>query len=630
MDDRPYCEIRLDVHVNHAKLLTEVQNVLARNPIESILVRFSHRYAFDFGALCFGERSGRTARRKVNISTYLPKRIARIKNLASHIITLTLTRISLSSGYSAIADWVLMAKWCEANGFENFLDKSELYHSALVAFSEYLNGDHRGYDTRKRMQAISKACGEQMFPEENSLFAKLPLIVRPQENTTKKIEPPSRESVMYYLQTCEPLFVGLTDFLTTEEAMPFKLKVKDGYALLLPDDKYPIITSKILAKGGERTAGSRYFDYNQGCMRTFEEYQTRCRNPDENHYHKAEKSHVSRLESANSSKDNIYRVSLARIAHDSFVSMFVAATAINESPLREIPWDPKFKIIKTEEIGVSSIKFRANNKEVMVRVKVSFIKHFRKYIHLRNYLCQGIDHPYLFIGFDGNKMTNYRILDTNILRRLYDRICRLVDPDVPCLSFQSFRNYKDNYVAKKHGPEASRILLGHSERTQRASYLKASEQSAVDQIGKFHSVVNEFFANPHPCSTPVGGCTSEGAPQKNENSKITSEPDCKSEVGCLNCVNHKVHANREDAWKLLSLEFVTKEMIHSSASLEHFNLIHGPTLERIQKLLKEMLTVNPSLENTLKELQAEVYEHNSLIDYWQRHLDRLVRLKVIA
>jgi hypothetical protein len=266
----------------------------------------------------------------------------------------------------------------------------------------------------------------------------------------------------------------------------------------------------------------------------------------------------------------------------------------------------------------------------MVRVKVSFIKHFRKYIHLRNYLCQGIDHPYLFIGFDGNKMTNYRILDTNILRRLYDRICRLVDPDVPCLSFQSFRNYKDNYVAKKHGPEASRILLGHSERTQRASYLKASEQTAVDQIGKFHSVVNEFFANPHPCSTPVGGCTSEGAPLKNENSKNTSEPDCKSEVGCLNCVNHKVHANREDAWKLLSLEFVTKEMIHSSASLEHFNLIHGPTLERIQKLLKEMLTVNPSLENTLKELQAEVYEHNSLIDYWQRHLDRLVRLKVIA
>lgn len=630
MDDRPYCEIRLDVQVNHAKLLTEAQNVLARNPIESILVRFSHRHAFDFGALCFGERSGRTARRKVNLSTHLPKRLARMKNLASHIITMTLTRTSLSSGYSAVADWALMAKWCEANGFENFIDNSESYHSALVAFSEHLNGDHREYDTRKRMQAISKACGEQMFPEENFPFAKLPLIVRPQKKPTNKIEPPSRNSVMYHLQTCEPLFVGLTDFLIKEEPMPWKLKVKDGYALILPDDKYPIITSKILAKGGERTAGSRYFDYSQGCMRTLKEYRARCRKPDDNYYHEAKASYASRLESANSSNDNMYRISLARIAHDSFVSMFVAATAMNESPLREIPWDPKFKIIKTEEIGVRSIKFRANNKNVIVRVKVSFIKHFRKYTHLRNYLCQGIDHPYLFIGFDGNKMSNYRILDTNILRRLCDRIRRLVDPNVPCLSYQSFRNYKDNYISKKHGPEASRILLGHSERTQRASYLKASERSAVDQIGKFHAVVNEFFGNPHPCSTPVGGCTSEGAPLKNESSQITSEPDCKSEVGCLNCVHHKVHANHEDAWKLLSLEFVTKEMIHSSASLEHFNFIHGPTLEKIQQLLKEMLDVNPSLENTLKKLQAEVYEHNTLTDYWQRHLERLVRLKVIA
>lgn len=630
MEDRPYCEIRLDVQINHAELLTVAQDILARNPIESILVRFSHRHAFDFGAMCFGKRSGNTARRKVNLSTYLPKRLKRMKCLASDIITMSLTRTALSSGYSVVADWVIMANWCEANGFEDFLNASELYHNALVAFSEYLNGDHREYITRKRMQRVCKAAGEQMFPEESYLFAKLPVIVRPLQKTTNKIEPPSRDSVKYHLQTCEPLFVGLTDFLIKNEPMPCKLKLNDGDAWLLPDDKYPIITRKILDKGGVRTAEAIYFDYNQARMRTVEEYQCRSSRPRKDHYNRANKLYALRLESANSSKDNIYRASLARIAHDSFASMFVAATAINESPLREIPWDPKYKIVKTEEIGVRSIKFRANNKDVNVRVKASFIKYFKKYISLRNYLCEEIEHPYLFIGFDGNKLSNYRILDTNILRRLYDRIRRLIDPNVPCLSYQSFRNYKDNYVAKEHGPEASRILLGHSERTQRASYLKANEQSAIDQIGKFHAVVNEFFGSPHPNSTPVGGCTSEGLPLKYETSQITSEPDCKSEVGCLKCVHHKVHANREDAWKLLSLEFVTKEMIHSSASLEHFNLIHGLTLQQIKRLLGEILSVNPSLEKTLKELQAEVYENNTLTDYWQRHLERLVRLKVVA
>lgn len=630
MNDRLCCEIRLDVQVNHAELLTEAQRVLASNPIESILVRFSHRHAFDFGALCFGERSGRSARRKVDLSTHLPKRLARMKCLASHIITMTLTRTALSSGYSAVADWVLMAKWCEANGFEDFLDTSELYHNALVAFSEHLNGDHREYITRKRMQTVCIAAGEQMFSEENYSFAKLPVILRPLEKITNEIEPPSQDSVKHHLQTCEPLFMGLTNFLKKNEPMPFKLKLNDGYAWLLPDDKYPIITSKILDKGGVRTAGSVYFDYSEARMRTFEEYQSRSRSPRKSDHNEASEIYALRLKLANSSQDNIYRASLARIAHDSFVSMFVAATAINESPLREIPWDPKYKIVKTEEIGIRSIKFRADNKEVIVRVKASFIKYFKKYIELRNYLCAEIEHPYLFIGFDGNKLSNYRIPDTNILRRLHDRIRRLVDPNAPCLSYQCFRNYKDNYVAKEHGPGASRILLGHSERTQRASYLKVNEQSAVDQIGKFHAVVNKFFGSPHPCSTPVGGCTSEGSPVKEENSTSASEPDCKSEVGCLSCIHHKVHANREDAWKLLSLEFVTKEMIHSSASLEHFNIIHGPTLEKIQILLNEMLLVNPSLEKILKALRAEVYEHNTLTDYWQRHLERLVRLKIIA
>lgn len=630
MNYRPYCEIRLDVQVNHAELLTEVHDVLARNPIESILVRFNHRHAFDFGAICFGERSGARARREVHVTTHLPKRLARVKNLASHIMTMSLTTASLSSGYSAVADWVLMVKWCEANGFENFLDDSDAYHKALVAFSEHLNTDNRAYVTRRRMQTVCRTCGEKMFPEENFLFTRLPLIERPEGKTKKLIEPPSSDAVKYHLQTCEPLFTGLTDFLIKDEAMPCKLKVKDGYAWILPDDRYPLITDKILAKGGKTTSESCYFDYSQARLRTFEEFQSRSSSKKFTHYCIARDQYESRLKLANSTKDVKYRASLARIAHDSFVSMFVAATAINESPLREIPWDPDFEIANTEEIGVRSIKFRANNKEVIVRVKASFIKHFRKYITLRDHLCQGSDHPYLFIGFDGNTLSNYRILDTNILRRLHNRVSRLIDPDIPCLSYQSFRNYKDSYVAKNHGHEASRILLGHSERTQRASYLKTNEQSAVDQIGKFHAIVNEFFGSPHPCATPVGGCMSEGSPLKSENSNITAAPDCKSKVGCLNCVHHKVHANREDAWKLLSLEFVTKEMIHSSASLEHFNLIHGPTLEQIQGLLNEMLAVNPSLSETLKELRVEVYENNTLTDYWQRHLERIVRLKIIV
>lgn len=630
MDDRPYCEIRLDAQVNNATLLTDAHHVLETNPIESIIVRFNHRQAFDFGAWCFANRSGRRAWRHVDLSTRLPRRSAKLQNLASHIITASLTSKALSSGYGTASDWATMAKWCEANGLDNFLDSSELYYEALIKFSEHLNSDHRVYVTRRRLQSTCKTIGEYIFPEENHLLIKLPGIERSRDSKTKTPEPPSQESVKHHLQTCEPLFVALTDLLTNNTELPFKVKINQDFAWIMPDKKYPLVTSKILAKAGAHSANSITIDYSQGRMRTLEEYHGRSESGCKKNYAKAIKAYAKRLSKANSTADNEYRIRLGRLAHDSFVAMFVANTGINESPLRELPWDAKYEIIQDDEIGMRSIKFRAQNKTITVRVKVDFIKHFKKFVNLRNYLCEGIEHPYLFIGFNNNSKSNYRIMDTNILRRLHDSLQRLVDPNVPCLSFQNFRNYKDNYTAKNHGHEASRILLGHSERTQRKNYLKSNEHSAVDQIGKFNAVVNEFFSRPHPCSTPVGGCTGEGAPQKTINTQTTSEPNCKNEAGCLNCIHHKVHANHEDAWKLLSFEYVTKQMIQSSSSIEHFELIHGPTLQHIDELLSEMLAINPSLGSTLEDLRVDVYENNSLTNYWQRHLERLVRLKIIS
>lgn len=630
MEEKACCEIRLDAPINNAQLMIDTQRILAKAPIETVIIRFGHRHGLDFGAWCFAKRSGRHVKKKVDTSTRLSARIEPIKNLASHIVTMSLTGKSLASAYTAMADWVIMGNWCEANGKEDFLNSPPLYHEALISFSGHLNTDHRAYSTRQRMQTVCRTFGEQMFPEEGYLFSNLPAIERPRGKNKNIPEPPTRQDVKTHLQTCEPLFVGITNFLVNEERFPYKLKIKNDFAWMTPDERYPLITSKILATDKTWASESMTFDYSKGCMRTIEEYRARARTTGDNYYFAAKDNYEASLELANKSTYSKYRIQVARIAHDSFVAMFTAATGINESPLRKLPWDAKYQIIQDEEVGMRVIKLRAQNKVITVRVKAPFIKHFKKFVSLRNYLCKDCDHPFLFIGFDGNTTSNYRILNTNILRRLHDRVRRLIDPDMPCLSYQSFRNYKDNYTAKEHGHEASRALLNHSERTQRNHYLKSNEQSAIDQIGKFNDVVNDFFGKPHPCSIPVGGCMSEGNPQESMQSPITVQPNCKNATGCLNCVHHKVHANHDDAWKLLSFEYVIKQMMQASASIEHFETIHGPTLETIDNLLTEMLSVNPSLEPTLIELRQDVYKNNSLTGYWQRQLERLVRLKVIA
>ncbi|MBL0797817.1 hypothetical protein [Pseudomonas sp. B7] len=631
--DRPVIEIRIDGLVNNAGLLKAAQSTLASTPIESIVIRFNHRHAFDFGAWCFAKRFGSSATKTVGISTHLPKRLAALKNMASHVITKSLTDNTPATGYSMMADWVIMAKWSEENEHQNFLDTPEEYHEAVKAFSAYLNNDHRQYSTRRRMRSICVKLGEEGFVDSEHIFtAQLPPIKRP-NNTTTALQPvPSEKKLKHYLQVCEPLFVGLTNFLITRCKFPYQLHFKDYFAWIVADRRYPLISQKVLAKNGELTANSTTFDYGEARMRTWQEYLKRTESTEsvaQRSYYVAKEAYSARMAEANGSDDNQYRIRVGRIAHDSFVSMFVAATGINESPLRALPWDAEFKI-ESDEIGFKAIKFRANNKTIIIKVKSSFIKHFKKYIKLRNFLCKDIEHPYLFIGFNGNTISKTRMLDTNILSRLHNSLQRFADPNLPLLSYRAFRDYKDNFIAKTHGHEASRNILQHSEKTQLKSYLKANEQTAVDQINKFHSAVNAFFGVPHPCATPLGGCESEGTPEVISEGLVTATPDCKNNVGCLNCVNYKAHANREDAWKLISLEYITKQMIQSSADIQHFHTTHGPTLQRIDSLLSGMATLDPDIINTITELRKEVYEDNSLTDYWQRHLERLVKLKVIA
>lgn len=629
--NRPVIEIRIDGLVNNAKLLKLAQSTLASTPIEKIVIRFNHRHAFDFGAWCFAKRFGNRATKAVSISTRLPKRLATLKNMASHVITKSLTSNAATTGYSMMADWVIMAEWCEKNGYQDFLNTPAEYHEALKAFSVHLNNDHRQYTTRRRMRSVCQKLGEAGFVDSEYVFtARLPPIIRPRNTTTALQSAPSETTVKHHLQVCEPLFTKLTNFLTTDCKFPHSLHFKDHFVWLVADKRYPIISQKVLAKDGKLSANCTTFDYSEGRMRTWQEYLKRTESTvAQRSYYVAKKAYSARMAEANDSDDNQYRIRVGRIAHDSFVSMFVAATGINESPLRALPWDAEFKI-ESDEIGFKVIKFRGNNKIITVKVKSSFIKHFQKYIQLRNFLCKKIDHHYLFIGFNGNTMLNTRMLDTNILNRLHASLHLLVDPDLPRLSYRAFRDYKDNFIAKAHGNEASRNVLQHSEKTQLKSYLKANEQTAVDQINKFHSAVNAFFGTPHPCATPLGGCESEGTPEVISDGLGAATPDCKTSVGCLNCVNYKAHANREDAWKLISFEYITKQMIQSSAHIAHFHATHGHTLEQIESLLNDMASFAPDMIDTITELRKEVYENNSLTDYWQRHIERLVKLKIIS
>ncbi len=624
--DRRTYEIKLNIPMNNAELMTKAQLQLESQPIQCTVFRFSYRHGFDMGAWCYSRHWGNKLIKNVDPESQLMHRLVPLKNLASQIITLGMTRLSLLTCHSKLGDWGGLMQWAERNQMTELLRSPSDYHQALQQFSHNLTNDPRSVITKKRVRSSCIEFGEYLFPDDSFDFnASVQPINSSRNKKQISLEPPSENEMTRFLSITESLFTELTKFLLTDQKFPYLMPIENESVWLVTEER-PYVSASVLAKGHARTAGTVVFDYTTGLPRPWESYVAHAKRPTSSHYKSSIKDYEIRLEAANDDPYHFTRVRLARIAHDCFVAMFTAASGLNESPIRNLPWSNKIEIA-SEKSGLRTIKIRALNKTVNFDVKPNFLKYLKLYFKLRDYLCKNTAHEYLFIGFTGDKASNFRMLDSNILRRLNDRIRRSTDPEFPRLSYKKLRDYKENYTVTKHGAEAARHILQHSSSTQRKHYLKSNEKTAVDKIGAFFQEANKFFSEPYPVATPAGGCANEGSPDGNISTGQV--PDCKNSIGCLNCKNFKVHADQNDAWKLISMEYVIRELISCCKNKEHFDETHGADLSRINKILTKMVTINPDMKETIDTLRVEVYEQDNLTDYWQRHLERLVKLGII-
>ncbi|BFT65042.1 hypothetical protein [Pseudomonas moorei] len=605
-----------------------LQALLKSNVLENIVVRSAHRKHHDVGAWCFTGKKSVRLPKTVEVSLHRPERAKPIQNLVSEVITMACSDKTAAGAGSKLADFALIVNFCNNSDLIGFLESPESYQCALQAFTTHLKESNRKEVTQAKLQSVAIECGSYLFPESKIDFSAGIERIQSITDKSSSTKPPPEAPVKRFVNVFTSVFNELSDFTLSKHLFPHAIKI-DNERAVLTTEAYPFLTDSVVTNKVRSGHISRYVDYETGKCKLWSEVHKENPNANYKNYQSFAYKSANRLAEGNSDLYCQRMVRLHKLAHDSFVALFALNSGENESTIISTPWNGAYEISKGS-IGtrIISIKQRGGVQPITFTVAAPFVKHFKKFIELRKHILNGHQFDKLFIGFDYRTISEFRQLDENLLRNLCVQMQAMVDPAFPMLSYKKLRAYKDSWLVKNYDQDTAAALLHHSDKTQRASYTNVEEKEAIDRIVEaVRKIVNMLDSAEH-LRVPSGLC-SGAKPTSAVSIPPGYEPDCKNSRGCLFCNEFRVTPEPESIHKLYSLEYVIKKFLGTCNDLDHFNLIHQPALEIIEKLLNRIHEINPTAIADSKIIRKRVYDERELTEYWTKYLERFIKIGAI-
>lgn len=613
--------------------LDECQQKLAELPIEGLIVECTKERKFDIGALCYQSRTKTTRSliKTVDFHTLRPERISAVRTWVAQQVTFYYTHNTANTIYTNATKISGIFDWADSSGFEDFLETPEKYHQALQAYTQNLLWQieikNKSKATANSLQSVALRSGYILFPNTAFNFQDDLPIISSKGGFFKPTEPPLQSEIEAYLTPCQYLFDGLTDFVLSFKKFPAQTPFMTEHLWLLPGE-YPFISKVVFSKN---TKAQSYisWDYENGRIREMREAEKLSRRPLKHVQADLVAANVLKYE-ANHDQRHEKRMRLAKIAHDSFLPLFVANSGINEQPLRDLLFDESYETFESEQKGFIGIKMRSGGKKVKFSIKKTFTKQFDKFIRLRKFIDNEENNKYLFIGMTINEKSIGGQISLGEITKLNDRIRRFLIPNFKGLSYQKLRKYKSNYLLTQgNSVQVVSSLLQSSEKTILKSYAQANENTAIAEISammkRLVNLLNDYSGE----ETPAGDCADISQRSEEVSPPPDYEPNCKNFEGCIFCSQFRTHANEPSIRKLLSMRFVTLEYLNSCADKNHFNEVHGAAVTQIDRIISELREQHPDMTRLVDQISLEITNEFKLSDYWKRFYHRMVQLKVM-
>ncbi|MGY3306908.1 hypothetical protein ACVK1X_006239 [Pseudomonas sp. PvR086] len=613
--------------------LDECQRKIVDTPIEGLIVQCTKERKVDIGALCYQNRTKttRALTKKVDLHTLRPERRKALLAWIVQQVTFYYTRNTANTIYANTTKITALFDWADSCGFEDFLISPENYHEALQAYTQNLLQQVLTKDKSKLTaslhQSMALRSGSTFFPYTTFNFRDDLPIISNDGGRSNPTEPPLQSEIEAYLTPCQYLFDGLTEFAIKFKKFPARIPFMTEYLWLLPAE-YPFISKRVLSEK-PKVQFNICWNYEKGTIRTPLEAKKFSVRP--HYFVKADLAAANKVKyKANSEQRHEKRMKLAKIAHDSFIPLFVANSGINEQTLRDLLFDESYETFESGEKGFVGIKMRAKGREVKFSIKKTFTKQFDKFIRLRKFIDDGQKHEFLFIGMGIYENSIDGQLRLSEIARFNDRIKRLLIPDLKGLSYQKLRKYKSNYLLTHgHSVQVVSSLLQTSERTILNSYAQAQESTAIAEITAMMKRLVELLNDYSGEETPAGDCADIAGRSEIIAAPPDYEPNCKNFEGCIFCSQFRTHATEPSIRKLLSMRFVTLEYLNFCADKSHFDKVHGAAVEQIDRIISELREHRPELSGSIDQISAEISNEFKLSDYWKRFYHRMIQLKVM-
>jgi len=416
-------------------------------------------------------------------------------------------------------------------------------------------------------------------------------------------------SYKFYYQ----FFEIVSDFILTNKPYPLLLNVNNKNKIWVLPSRYRFITNEIQAPMA--------FNINNGNIKTLEEILN------ENNGIKIEyaKDNIRRFRNtinvANAYRSS-QRLNLGLHALRAFYMLFLANTGMNDSTASTLPWNNDYNIEKSFQ-KFRNIKYRAGNKPVEFQIRKSFVSQFNKYIKLRSYLLGDKSFDFLFFtGKNNNIKIDKTMKDGGYSSWINRYFKQKINKSLPNITSRKTRVAKTKEVIKQYGIITASQMAQTSIDTLISHYQGTVQEEGESEISQYFEKLNNniFIKNEADTTTIVGHCVSNS-------NKIVK--DCKIGEGCLFCEHYRLHNDKEDFQKILSLKFIILECKHIAKDVEHFEDNYRKEIKRIDKIIEIAITSKQIEKKTISFYQEDVFENENLHPYWQHKLDTLVSMGVL-
>lgn len=598
---------------------------------------------FDIGSLLYTDKKTESfiryrrqgiyhSRYAVNPDSYRESRKIPIERYIENLFIEAKKGLSSISHEGKVRTIMRFMGWCDDAEQENCLDDFKKAKKTFRAYIRKLEHENKIYDAEKKIGLCTRSAVLYQNTVKNFLAIALNIqsnyleegirLLKNDESSSNHVFAPEHATVGRNLALWSKLFNNLTDFLINEKKYPFQLSLPEENVWLIPSEipfltKYQRNTNRRIFFGFDRDSG-RLLEGHE--MKSLYGYTLSTANQQVKHS-------KQRLITANNDLRCPSRYRLGKIAHDAFFMMFMLFTR-TRSEIRHI----KMEEVSIGSLGVAGfkiIKARANNKICEYQVTTRFMKEFKKFLKLRDWLMDGESFDYLFFHIDKNARVIKARKETAVI---FNRVIHsLIHSEFSVLTPSQCRVAGADHIVNKYDIETAAVMLQNRPSTLKKHYANGNHHRTSQQFTDFFVRLRErvicIDKDSNHINVPSGHCVQFNAEQAEVNAPI--DVDCRIPQGCLFCENYTVHADEVDIRKLLSLEFVIKETKRLAHDIEHFESTSGLLLGRIREILNELEKINDTTRSLIMTLRKEVYEQENLSRYWDNKLSQLVNMGIL-